>query len=148
MSKKSDFLLVFGGNLCYNRSVGTKVVNEKEPLATLPIPFLIPQRSIPMKKRPGFTLIELLVVIAIIAILAAILFPVFAEAREKARQTSCMSNHKQIALAFLMYTQDNDELFPMAAGDDGAEWLTGYYVPVPGDWVAGTSPADLTFLNN
>jgi len=59
----------------------------------------------------GFTLIELLVVIAIIAILAAILFPVFARAREKARQTSCLSNEKQIALALLMYAQDYDERF-------------------------------------
>lgn len=60
----------------------------------------------------GFTLIELLVVIAIIAILAAILFPVFAKAREKARQASCASNLKQIALAFAMYVQDYDEHFP------------------------------------
>ena len=59
--------------------------------------------------RRGFTLIELLVVIAIIAILAAILFPVFAKAREKARQTSCLSNLKEIQLAALMYAQDNDE---------------------------------------
>jgi prepilin-type N-terminal cleavage/methylation domain-containing protein/prepilin-type processing-associated H-X9-DG protein len=59
--------------------------------------------------RRGFTLIELLVVIAIIAILAAILFPVFARAREKARQASCLSNIKQIELASNMYTQDNDE---------------------------------------
>ncbi|WP_309720791.1 prepilin-type N-terminal cleavage/methylation domain-containing protein [Armatimonas sp.] len=63
----------------------------------------------------GFTLIELLVVIAIIAILAAILFPVFAQAREKARQTSCLSNLKQYALANLMYVQDYDEAFPMSA---------------------------------
>jgi len=60
-------------------------------------------------KRQAFTLIELLVVIAIIAILAAILFPVFARAREKARQASCQSNLKQIGLAFLMYAQDYDE---------------------------------------
>jgi|GEM_PF-1213502 prepilin-type N-terminal cleavage/methylation domain len=59
--------------------------------------------------RPGFTLIELLVVIAIIAILAAILFPIFATAREKARQTPCLSNLKQIGLAWLMYAQDYDE---------------------------------------
>jgi len=63
-----------------------------------------------MTRRKGFTLIELLVVIAIIAILAAILFPVFAQAREKARQTSCLSNMKQIMTAAMMYTQDYDEV--------------------------------------
>ncbi len=62
--------------------------------------------------RRGFTLIELLVVIAIIAILAAILFPVFARAREKARQTSCLNNVKQIMTSVLMYTQDYDETMP------------------------------------
>ena len=62
--------------------------------------------------RFGFTLIELLVVIAIIAILAAILFPVFAQAREKARQTACLSNQKQIATALLIYAPDYDETFP------------------------------------
>mgnify|MGYP001572776616 CR=1 FL=1 len=62
-----------------------------------------------MKPRKGFTLIELLVVIAIIAILAAILFPVFAKARAKARQTSCLSNLKQLSLALLSYNQDSDE---------------------------------------
>ena len=62
-----------------------------------------------MLTRKGFTLIELLVVIAIIAILAAILFPVFARAREKARQSSCSSNLKQIAIAWMMYAQDFDE---------------------------------------
>jgi prepilin-type N-terminal cleavage/methylation domain-containing protein/prepilin-type processing-associated H-X9-DG protein len=61
-------------------------------------------------RRNGFTLIELLVVIAIIAILAAILFPVFAQAREKARQTACLSNAKQIGLACRMYTEDWDEV--------------------------------------
>ena len=64
--------------------------------------------------RRGFTLIELLVVIAIIAILAAILFPVFARAREKARQTSCLSNIKQITLGTLMYAQDFDERLPQS----------------------------------
>jgi len=62
-------------------------------------------------RAKGFTLIELLVVIAIIAILAAILFPVFAKAREKARQASCASNEKQIGIAILQYIQDNDEQF-------------------------------------
>jgi len=61
--------------------------------------------------RRGFTLIELLVVIAIIAILAAILFPVFARAREKARQTSCLNNVRQLTTAALMYVQDYDEMF-------------------------------------
>ncbi len=65
-------------------------------------------------KASGFTLIELLVVIAIISVLAAILFPVFAQAREKARQTSCASNMKQLGLAYMQYTQDYDETFPAA----------------------------------
>ena len=67
-------------------------------------------------KRTGFTLIELLVVIAIIAILAAILFPVFAQVREKARQTACLSNEKQIGLAVIQYTQDYDEAYPYSWG--------------------------------
>lgn len=64
------------------------------------------------RANAGFTLIELLVVIAIIAILAAILFPVFATAREKARATSCLSNQRQMTLGMLMYVQDSDETFP------------------------------------
>ncbi len=70
--------------------------------------------SISSKPERGFTLIELLVVIAIIAILAAILFPVFAKAREKARQTACLNNQRQIATALLMFAQDHDELMPSA----------------------------------
>ena len=68
--------------------------------------------STPRKSTQGFTLIELLVVIAIIAILAAILFPVFAQAREKARQASCLSNTKQVGLAIIQYVQDYDEQLP------------------------------------
>ena len=69
--------------------------------------------GITRRKHTAFTLIELLVVIAIIAILAAILFPVFAQAREKARQTSCLSNLKQLGLAFEMYKQDYDGQYPI-----------------------------------
>jgi len=84
--------------------------------------------------RRGFTLIELLVVIAIISILASILMPVFARAREKARTTSCMSNQRQITLALLSYAQDADEFLPRFShggghmgsfgygGDDGMRW--------------------------
>ncbi|MBC7807271.1 MAG: DUF1559 domain-containing protein [Akkermansiaceae bacterium] len=87
-------------------------------------------------KHSAFTLIELLVVIAIIAILAAILFPVFAQAREKARQTSCLSNCKQVGLGMLQYLQDSDETFPRA-------W---YIDNTPSDpvlrykWVDGIAP--------
>ncbi|MBC8134872.1 MAG: DUF1559 domain-containing protein [Fibrella sp.] len=75
------------------------------------------------QRRFAFTLIELLIVIAIIAILAAILFPVFAQAREKARQSSCLSNLKQLSVAHLMYTQDYDETFVTS-------WARGF----PGDF--------------
>src|ERR1700722_11944328 len=73
----------------------------------------MPFKEITLMNRKGFTLIELLVVIAIIAILAAILFPVFAQAREKARQTSSLSNTKQTGLGTNMYVQDYDETFPI-----------------------------------
>lgn len=70
-------------------------------------------------KRSAFTLIELLVVIAIISILAAILFPVFARARENARRTSCLSNTKQLGLAMMQYVQDYDERYPIGSYLDG-----------------------------
>ncbi len=70
----------------------------------------------------AFTLIELLVVIAIIAILAAILFPVFAQAREQARRTICVSNLKQLTNAFLMYAQDYDERFMSQNNADGPDF--------------------------
>jgi prepilin-type N-terminal cleavage/methylation domain-containing protein len=76
--------------------------------------FCIPGRY-SLFHRCGFTLIELLVVIAIISILAAILFPVFAQAREKARQAACLSNMRQMNLAAQMYAQDYDETLPLAA---------------------------------
>jgi len=80
--------------------------------------------------RAGFTLIELLVVIAIIAILAAILFPVFAQAREKARQAACLSNGKQMATAVAMYAQDYDETLPRGRGGNGvyeSRWYRDIY---------------------
>lgn len=73
-------------------------------------------------RKTGFTLIELLVVIAIIAILAAILFPVFARARENARRSSCLSNTKQLGLAALQYSQDYDERMVPAQHVDGTFW--------------------------
>ncbi len=76
--------------------------------------------------RSGFTLIELLVVIAIIAILAAILFPVFAQAREKARQATCLSNLKQIGLGMYMYVQDYDEHFPLSHHPESDPIHTGH----------------------
>jgi prepilin-type N-terminal cleavage/methylation domain-containing protein/prepilin-type processing-associated H-X9-DG protein len=86
-----------------------------------------------MGKRTGFTFIELLVVIAIIAILAAILFPVFARARENARKTSCSSNVRQLCLGALMYAQDYDELLPCDYYACNSSWtharLVGQILP-------------------
>jgi prepilin-type N-terminal cleavage/methylation domain-containing protein len=77
-----------------------------------------------MSRRRAFTLIELLVVIAIIAVLAAILFPVFAQAREKARGLSCLSNCRQTGIALQMYVQDSDETLPLNShAAAGASWL-------------------------
>jgi prepilin-type N-terminal cleavage/methylation domain-containing protein/prepilin-type processing-associated H-X9-DG protein len=100
-----------------------------------PVSLLIPSRARKCfvgASRPSqdtaFTLIELLVVIAIIAILAAILFPVFAQAREKARQTACLSNTKQIGLALSQYVQDFDEMMPPSDGAaNGGRWAKRVY---------------------
>ncbi|HEY3329218.1 MAG TPA: prepilin-type N-terminal cleavage/methylation domain-containing protein [Capsulimonadaceae bacterium] len=91
--------------------------------------------------KSGFTLIELLVVIAIIAILAAILFPVFATARDKARTTGCLSNQKQLGLAAMQYVQDFDERF---FGQDNASRWPGYVWPYIRSRGVFTCPADAT----
>ena len=78
-----------------------------------------------MRRVRGFTLIELLVVIAIIAILAAILFPVFAKAREKARMSSCQSNLRQLSQAAVQYSSDYDERFPMRQPDVATDDVAG-----------------------
>jgi len=120
-----------------------------------------------VKTKKGFTLIELLVVIAIIAILAAILFPVFARARDKARQTTCLSNCKQIALGILMYADDYDERLTVACsqldidlGPAGGTSLfdSAYTLPTADmtwfgassgtDWAANVPDGDLCMMTN
>ena len=99
-------------------------------------------------KTKGFTLIELLVVIAIIAILAAILFPVFAKVREKARQTSCLSNEKQIGLALMQYVQDFDEKYPAREynNDAAQSWrvVVFPYVKAKGVFSCPSNPSGST----
>jgi prepilin-type N-terminal cleavage/methylation domain-containing protein len=89
-------------------------------------------------KSRGFTLIELLVVIAIIAILAAILFPVFAQARESARKASCLSNTKQIALGVMMYVQDYDETYPCNSWDTPPLGTADHLSPQGVNYLTGT----------
>lgn len=98
------------------------------------------QRNSEQQRKTAFTLIELLVVISIIAVLAAILFPVFARARENARRASCMSNLKQIDLGMMMYIQDNDERYPNYAYSSA--YLPGVVAPDAahgGEWASGTN---------
>jgi prepilin-type N-terminal cleavage/methylation domain-containing protein len=89
--------------------------------------------NLQVRFRVGFTLIELLVVIAIIAILAAILFPVFSQARAKARQAACLNNFKQVGTGMLQYTQDYDECFPYNRfyGPAGAAYQNWKYGILP-----------------
>jgi prepilin-type N-terminal cleavage/methylation domain-containing protein/prepilin-type processing-associated H-X9-DG protein len=89
-------------------------------------------------RRDGFTLIELLVVISIIAIIAAILFPVFARARENARRASCQSNLKQMSLGVLQYVQDYDERFPLSGGDQTLR--CSVYSSDPFSWATKIQP--------
>jgi prepilin-type N-terminal cleavage/methylation domain-containing protein/prepilin-type processing-associated H-X9-DG protein len=112
------------------------------------------------RSQSAFTLIELLVVIAIIAILAAILFPVFGRARENARRSSCQSNLKQITLGIKQYTQDYDEAFPIGPNVVNTDFTTGWSVAVqpyikslqvyqcPSDTTAPTlSPAEVGYID-
>src|SRR5579862_4062504 len=95
----------------------------------------------------GFTLIELLVVIAIIAILAAILFPVFAQAREKARAISCLSNEKQLILGALQYIQDYDEAWPLSHYFNGQIWQEAS-TTTPADVFGHTNARDSFWSNS
>ncbi len=113
-------------------------------------------RNSPSAIRHGFTLIELLVVIAIIALLAAILFPVFAQAREKARQTTCASNMKQIGLSLLQYSQDYDECIAPAIvgtgksvsdGGSNYNWMDAIY-PYAKSGQIYVCPSDPGFASN
>lgn len=105
-----------------------------------------------MSLRKAFTLIELLVVIAIIAILAAILFPVFAQAREAAKKTMCLSNMKQLGLGMLMYVGDNDDQFPsnaFASGTNGSgNWGKDYWMFLIRPYLGGSQVKDIQDRNS
>jgi len=101
-------------------------------------------------KRNAFTLIELLVVIAIIAILAAILFPVFAQAKAAAKKTSDLSNIKQLGLAVAMYSNDVDDLYPLESGMNPAngQWGYNYNKYVPANWDATPTPPERVYYSD
>jgi prepilin-type N-terminal cleavage/methylation domain-containing protein/prepilin-type processing-associated H-X9-DG protein len=131
--KKTLSLRILSLSLAGNNSHKTSVFRYRDPTnviisssqsVTLNALYICLEGKKNVMKRKGFTLIELLVVIAIIAILAAILFPVFAKAREKARQITCTSNEKQLGLSIIQYQQDNDE--KMMVGDSENANGTGY----------------------
>src|SRR4051795_12506689 len=120
---------------------------RREPEARLPARPQMHRRSSACTRgrrtiRAAFTLIELLVVIAIIAILAAILFPVFAQAREKARQTMCISNENQLGKAILMYIQDYDETIPTAVPNSWWQVWPVYLQPYIKKYSAFVCPDD------
>jgi prepilin-type N-terminal cleavage/methylation domain-containing protein len=99
--------------------------------------------------RKAFTLIELLVVIAIIAILAAILFPVFAQAKEAAKKTSTLSNAKQLGTAMIIYEGDADDCLPLGTLNFQNRWFQGFVVPTPADCVTSwATPASLVTASN
>jgi prepilin-type N-terminal cleavage/methylation domain-containing protein len=119
-------------------------------MAMLELALAIMTKGENMRKQ-AFTLIELLVVIAIIAILAAILFPVFAQAREKARTISCLSNTRQFATATLTYVQDYDETFPQSAYSMDTKTFAGgvgVLVPGSGDRVFTVYDALMPYMKN
>ena len=100
------------------------------------------------RRCQGFTLIELLVVIAIIAILAAILFPVFQKVRENARRVSCASNLNQISLAVIQYAQDSDETYPITVPYGSGQWYTGSTFATPAEWRPGNYALRSSFWSN
>ena len=111
------------------------------------VEYHLPKKEVRVMGRKGFTLIELLVVIAIIAILAAILFPVFARARAKAMQASCLSNVKQLALAMNMYVTDYSDRYPWIASDyTGGKLLMEPYIKNRQIWICPSAlPWETTY---
>ena len=100
-----------------------------------------------MTKNRGFTLIELLVVIAIIAILAAILFPVFAQAKAAAKKTASLSNLKQLGTSVHLYVVDSDDVYPITYGISGTKYSYLDTIPVPATWPAVSTPAQQAMWN-